>query len=45
MFGSGSDHCDLLVAGCFVDDVESEDPIDLWRIMIARREDYEILDT
>jgi alkylation response protein AidB-like acyl-CoA dehydrogenase len=37
MFGSGSNHCDLLVAGCIVDDVDSEDPIDLWRIMIARR--------
>ncbi len=48
MFGSGCNHCDWLVAGCVV--FENEAPVldetgrPLWRILMARREDYEILD-
>ncbi|MEM7095863.1 MAG: acyl-CoA dehydrogenase family protein [Actinomycetota bacterium] len=45
MFGSGSAHCDWLAAGCLVDDVDSERPIDHWRIVLAPPDDFEILDT
>ncbi|MFG2646662.1 acyl-CoA dehydrogenase family protein [Streptomyces sp. NPDC048436] len=50
VFGSGSSHCDLLLAGCRVyRDGEPEadadgDPVQ-WRVMIARPEDFEIHDT
>ena len=48
MFGSGSNHCDWLVAGCVVFD-HGEPVIDAngrpeWRILMAPRESYEILD-
>lgn len=49
MFGSGSNHCDWLVAGCVV--FENDAPVldgdgrPLWRILMAPPEDYEILDT
>lgn len=49
MFGSGSNHCDWLVAGCIV--VEDGVPkIDaqgrpVWRVLMAPRDAYEILDT
>ena len=49
MFGSGCNHCDWLVAGCLV--VENDEPLldengrPLWRILMARPEEYEILDT
>lgn len=48
MFGSGSNHCDWLVAGCIV--FENDAPVidengrPLWRILMAPRDDYEILD-
>jgi alkylation response protein AidB-like acyl-CoA dehydrogenase len=49
MFGSGSNHCDWLVAGCveFENDapVLDEDGRPLWRILMAKPEEYEILDT
>lgn len=45
MFGSGSNHCDWLAAGCAVDDLKSDNPRDHWRLMMAPREDYELLDT
>jgi len=49
MFGSGCNHCDWLVAGCVV--FENDAPVidadgrPLWRILMARPEEYEILDT
>ena len=49
MFGSGSNHCDWLVAGCV--EFENEEPVltddgrPLWRILMAKPEQYEILDT
>jgi len=48
IFGSGANHCDWLAAGCLVQSVDgapSSDPLDLWRIMLAPRSSYEILDT
>jgi alkylation response protein AidB-like acyl-CoA dehydrogenase len=45
MFGSGANHCDWLIGGCVVDDVEADDPRRQWRILMAPRDDYEILDT
>lgn len=49
MFGSGSTHCDWLVAGCTVfendEPVIGEDGRPIWRIMMAKPEEYEILDT
>jgi alkylation response protein AidB-like acyl-CoA dehydrogenase len=48
IFGSGTDHCDWLAAGCIVDDADgapSGDLLDQWRIMLAPRSSYEILDT
>ena len=52
MFGSGSNHCDWLAAGCIVfengepvmDDALGI-PLPKWRILMAPRADYEILDT
>ncbi|MER6640099.1 acyl-CoA dehydrogenase family protein [Streptomyces microflavus] len=50
-FGSGSTHCDVLVAGCTVyKDGETEpDPVTgetrQWRVMVARPEQYTITDT
>ncbi len=49
MFGSGSNHCDWLVAGCVV--FEDGAPVldasgrPRWRILMAPRESYEILDS
>jgi alkylation response protein AidB-like acyl-CoA dehydrogenase len=49
MFGSGCNHCDWLVAGCIV--FEDDAPVldeggrPRWRILMARPEEYEILDT
>jgi len=49
MFGSGSTHCDWLVAGCV--EMENDQPVlsdggkPLWRILMARPDEYEILDT
>lgn len=49
MFGSGCNHCDWLVAGCVV--VEGDQPVldengvPLWRVLMARPDDYTILDT
>jgi alkylation response protein AidB-like acyl-CoA dehydrogenase len=49
MFGSGCNHCDWLVAGCVV--FENDEPVldadgrPQWRILMARPDDYEILDT
>jgi alkylation response protein AidB-like acyl-CoA dehydrogenase len=49
MFGSGSNHCDWLVAGCieFENDepVLDEDDRPLWRVLMAKPQEYEILDT
>jgi alkylation response protein AidB-like acyl-CoA dehydrogenase len=49
MFGSGITHCDWLAAGCIVsqgaDPVLDERGMPLWRIMIARPQEFEILDT
>ncbi len=48
MFGSGSNHCDWLVAGCVV--FENDAPVidkdgrPMWRILMAPRDSYEILD-
>ncbi|MEM7412421.1 MAG: acyl-CoA dehydrogenase family protein [Myxococcota bacterium] len=48
MFGSGSNHCDWLVAGCVVfengEPVLDENGRPIWRVMMAPRDDYEILD-
>lgn len=50
-FGSGSTHCEVLVAGCqvFKDGVPEPDPFTgeerQWRVMVARPEQYEITDT
>lgn len=50
MFGSGSNHCDWLAAGCIVHE-NGEPVIDQasghpqWRILMAPREEYELLDT
>lgn len=49
MFGSGCNHCDWLVAGCVV--FENNAPVvdangrPEWRLLMARPEEYEILDT
>jgi alkylation response protein AidB-like acyl-CoA dehydrogenase len=49
MFGSGCTHCDWLVAGCAV--VRDGEPVlhasglPEWRILMAKPEEYEILDT
>lgn len=49
MFGSGSNHCDWLVSGCLEFDgdapVIGDNGLPSWRILMAPREDYEILDT
>ena len=45
MFGSGINHCDWVVSGCLVDDVDSDRTIDRWRLMFVPPEEYEILDT
>lgn len=49
MFGSRCNHCDWLVAGCVVFDdgtpVLDDDGKLVWHILIARPEDYKILDT
>ncbi|MFF0434044.1 acyl-CoA dehydrogenase family protein [Streptomyces sp. NPDC004327] len=50
-FGSGSTHCDVLVAGCqvFKDGLPETDPVTgdpvEWRVMVARPDQYEIVDT
>ncbi|MFJ1808390.1 MULTISPECIES: acyl-CoA dehydrogenase family protein [unclassified Streptomyces] len=50
-FGSGSTHCEVLVAGCqvFKDGQPETDPVTgdpvHWRVMVARPEQYEIVDT
>ncbi|MGI5469307.1 acyl-CoA dehydrogenase family protein [Streptomyces sp. CA-132043] len=50
-FGSGSTHCEVLVAGCqvFKDGSPEPDPFTgeerQWRVMVARPEQYEIIDT
>lgn len=50
-FGSGSTHCDVLVAGCqvFKDGHPETDPVTgdpvHWRVMVARPDQYEIVDT
>lgn len=50
-FGSGSTHCDVLVAGCqvFKDGEPEPDPVTgelmQWRVMVARPDQYEIQDT
>lgn len=48
MFGSGCQHSDWLAAGCVVHEngvpvLENGEP--MWRIMLARKDDYDILDT
>jgi alkylation response protein AidB-like acyl-CoA dehydrogenase len=49
MFGSGCNHCDWLAAG--VAEVENGAPVldadgrPFWRILLAKREEFEILDT
>ncbi|MEM9176557.1 MAG: acyl-CoA dehydrogenase family protein [Myxococcota bacterium] len=50
IFGSGSNHCDWLVAGCtvFEGDAPRIDPktgLPEWRVLMAPRDEYEILDT
>lgn len=49
MFGSGSNHCDWLVAGCYEMDgnepVLAENGLPRWLILMAPRDAYEILDT
>lgn len=49
MFGSGCQHSDWLAGGCWVTDggeqVIRPDGFPEWRIMIARRDEWEILDT
>jgi alkylation response protein AidB-like acyl-CoA dehydrogenase len=50
MFGSGCHHCDWLAAGCVVFEngepvIEPESGLPKWRILLAPREAYEILDT
>jgi alkylation response protein AidB-like acyl-CoA dehydrogenase len=49
IFGSGSNHCDWLVGGCVVFDngepVIDENGRPEWRILMAPRESYEIIDT
>ncbi|MEV6124162.1 acyl-CoA dehydrogenase family protein [Streptomyces sp. NPDC052077] len=49
-FGSGITHADWVVAGCFVHKDGRPEPgppgaPGLWRIMLARREEFEVLDT
>ncbi|MCZ2526284.1 acyl-CoA dehydrogenase family protein [Streptomyces sp. HB2AG] len=50
-FGSGSTHCDVLVAGCrvFKDGEPEPDPVTgdpvQWRVMVARPHQYELVDT
>lgn len=50
-FGSGSTHCDVLVAGCqvFKDGEPESDPVTgaplHWRVMVARPHQYELVDT
>ncbi|MEV5727883.1 MULTISPECIES: acyl-CoA dehydrogenase family protein [Streptomyces] len=50
-FGSGSTHCEVLVAGCqvFKDGRPEPDPVTgdpvHWRVMVARPDQYEIVDT
>jgi alkylation response protein AidB-like acyl-CoA dehydrogenase len=50
-FGSGSTHCEVLVAGCqvFQDGAPETDPVTgdpvHWRVMVARPRQYEIVDT
>lgn len=50
MFGSGSNHCDWLVGGCIVHEngepqLDEETGLPVWRILMAPREEYELLDT
>ena len=49
MFGSGCQHSDLLAGGCWVTDdgvsVIRPEGVPEWRIVIAPREEWEILDT
>lgn len=48
MFGSGCQHSDWLAGGCIVHEDGApvlEDGQPMWRVMLQRREDYEILDT
>jgi len=50
MFGSGSNHCDWLAAGCIVFEdgeprLDAETGLPEWRILLAPRDEYEILDT
>ncbi|MGB0621911.1 MAG: acyl-CoA dehydrogenase family protein [Myxococcota bacterium] len=50
IFGSGSNHCDWLAAGCtvFEGDAPKIDPrtgLPEWRVLLAPRDDYEIQDT
>ncbi|WP_445375703.1 acyl-CoA dehydrogenase family protein [Photorhabdus tasmaniensis] len=47
-FGSGLSHCDLLVAGCYIykngEKVLDEDGSPIWRVMIARPNEYQLGD-
>ena len=49
MFGSGSNHCDWLVGGCIVHEngepqLDEETGLPVWRILMAPRDEYELLD-
>ncbi len=50
MFGSGANHCDWLAAGCIVHEngepvMDEETGLPVWRIAMAPRDAYELLDT
>ena len=50
MFGSGANHCDWLVAGCIVHRdgkpvMDEATGLPAWRILMAPRDAYELLDT
>lgn len=49
MFGTGCSHCDWLAAGCVVHEdgkpILNEDGTPVWRVMLAKPNDYEVLDT
>lgn len=49
IFGSGANHCDWLAAGCVVVEndeivVDKNTGLPMWRILMARRDEYELLD-